>query len=81
MHMFTLNMSHGSSDEIVSVNASHYCSTAPEGAPETWAIKRVWLHNIHLTYDFDVVFRCHILHLTHALWLYIIIISSTKVMT
>ena len=31
--------------------------------PETCAIKRAWLHNMHLTNDFDV-FRCHIPHLT-----------------
>ena len=63
MHMFTLNMSHGSSDEIVSVIASLLLKVPPE----TWAIKRAWSHNIHLTYDFDVVFRCHIMHFGYTL--------------
>ena len=33
MHAFTLNISHGSSSQIISVNASYYHFTAPEGAP------------------------------------------------
>ena len=33
MYTFTLNISHGSSSETVSVNASHYHFTAPEDAP------------------------------------------------
>ena len=33
MRTFTLNISHGSSSQIFSVNATHFHFTAPEGAP------------------------------------------------
>ena len=38
---------------LPSGSASGPCSSSH--TPETCAIKRAWLHNMHLTNDFDVV--------------------------
>ena len=47
MHTFILNISHGSSSETVSVNASHYHFIAPEGAPPC----EVYNFSVTATYD------------------------------